>query len=109
MIPKKDIYVDKHGNLTSDPSKYAAQVAVAGCHLDDRLAKRYGIVDELVSVDEPSAPRRIMGTIPKPVKVTEPEPKAETPEAEAAEPEAEKAAPVKPAKKAEAKKGEKSK
>lgn len=85
MIPKKDLYADKHGRLTTDMSKAAFQIAAAGCFLDERTAKRYGITDELVSVDEPRAVRRVIGIIPQPIKETEPEPEAEKPEAKAAE------------------------
>lgn len=62
MIPDRDYYADKDGKLTEDASKAAIQVAVAGVLLDDRIAKRYGIADTLVSVDEPNAPpRRVTG------------------------------------------------
>lgn len=65
MVPDRDHYVDAYGRLTTDMSKAAAQVAVKGCYLDDKVARRYGLTDELVSVDEPSAPRRMMaGSIP---------------------------------------------
>lgn len=120
MIPDRDYYADKHGKLTDDPEKYAQQIAVAGCFLPDHVAQRYGITDALVSVDEPNAPRRVRsgGASVKIIradeekgveKETEPEPKAETPEVTAAEPKADKAIAVKPAKKAEAKKGAKKK
>ena len=66
MIPNKDIYVDADDKITDDPLKYAAQVAVAGVFLEDRVAKRYGISDELVSVDEPAAVRAVRS---KPEKV----------------------------------------
>lgn len=113
MIPASDVYIDKNGNVTTDPKEYAIQVAAAGCHLDDRTARRYGIGDALVSTMEPDA-RRIMigGGYRKPSKTkTEPEPTAEpieeTPDATAPEPEAEKATTEEPAPKAEAKKGAK--
>ena len=61
MISAKDVYVDKHDNITTDPSQYAAQIATAGCYLDDRTARRYGISDALVSVQEPNARRIVMG------------------------------------------------
>lgn len=115
MIPARDVYVDKHGNVTDDPKQYAIQVAAAGCHLDDRIARRYGIGDALVSTMEPTA-RRVMigGGYRKPAKVkTESEPTAdpvkETPDATAPEPEADKAITEEPAPKAEAKKGDKKK
>lgn len=110
MVPNKDIYADKNGNVTEDPEQFAFQVATAGVELDERIAKRYGIEDSLVSIDEPHAVRKVIGRSepkPKPEKETEPEPKAEKPEAEAAEPKADKAVAEKPAKKAEAKKGAK--
>ena len=72
MIPTKDLYADKDGNLTDDPAKYAIQVAVAGVELDDRAAKRYGIEDSLISVDEPQAVRKVMGKSSEP-KESEPE------------------------------------
>jgi major membrane immunogen (membrane-anchored lipoprotein) len=109
MIPKKDQYVDKDGNLTDDPAKYARQVAVAGFELDDRTAKRYGIADSLVSVSEPRAVRNVMTrSADEPEKETESKPKTETSEAEAAESKAsitvEKAETKKPAAKKGAKK-----
>ncbi len=114
MIPANDVYVDKHGNVTTDPKEYAIQVAAAGCHLDDRTAKRYGISDALVSVHEPNSRRIVMGGRgPKPSTKTESEPTAdpieETPDATAAEPEADEAITEEPAKHAEAKKGDKKK
>lgn len=63
MIPKKDQYADKEGKLTNDPLKYAAQIAVAGVFLDERIASRYGIIDSLASVDEPGAVRMVKGSI----------------------------------------------
>lgn len=99
MIPNKDIYVDKDGKITDDPEKYAAQIAVEGVSLDERIAKRYGIEDVLVSVDEPRASRRVTGRSESSIhiqkigeKETESEPTAEQPEAEAAEPKAKKGA-----------------
>ena len=93
MVPNKDYYADKDGNLTDDPAKYAVQIAVAGVLLDDRIAKRYGIEDSLVSVDEPRAVRQVrLGGESEPAKETESEPEAETPKAEAAEPKAKKGA-----------------
>lgn len=65
MIPQKDIYVDADDKITDDPSKYAAQVAVAGVFLEERVAERYGIDDTLVSVDEPGAVRTVRS---KPLK-----------------------------------------
>lgn len=93
MIPKKDFYVDADDKLTDDPSKYAAQVAVAGVSLDERIAKRYGIEDSLVSVDEPGAVRQVRSSVHIDKiedKETESEP-TET-DAEAAEPKAKKGA-----------------
>ena len=102
MVPDKDYYADKDGKLTSDPSKYAYQVGVAGHQLDDRIAKRFGIADQLVSVDEPRAVRRVAAKI-------EPEAKpADAAEAaDAASPEVEK--PKTEAKKKPAAKGAKKK
>lgn len=72
MIPSKDLYVDAHDRLTSDPSKYAAQVAAKGCFLDDRTAKRYGITDALFSTDEPNAPAvRVRKIETEPEKIEE--------------------------------------
>jgi hypothetical protein len=112
MIPARDVYIDKNGNVTADPKQYAIQVAAAGCHLDDRIAQRYGISDALVSTMEPAARRIVMGgRPPKPATKTEPEPKEtpieETPDATAPEPEADTAITEEPATKAEAKKGAK--
>lgn len=92
MIPKKDHYVDKHGKLTDDPSRYAAQIAVAGHHLDDRTAKRYGITDSLVSVDEPGAVRMVRVKV-KPEKIEESEPEASSENAAEAAPQSEAASP----------------
>jgi hypothetical protein len=86
------------------------QIATAGVELDERIAKRYGITDSLVSVDEPNAVRKVRSAAePKPEKETESEaePLSIEPadDAKAAEPKAEtKAATVK---KAGAKKGAK--
>jgi hypothetical protein len=65
MVPDKDLYADKDGKLTEDMSKAAFQVAVAGHVLDDRVARKYGLLGDLVSVDEPAAPRRMIGTFPE--------------------------------------------
>jgi topoisomerase IA-like protein len=59
MVPNRDFYADKDGNLTTDASKAARQIGVKGCFLDERIAQRYGITEDLVSVDEPNAPRRV--------------------------------------------------
>lgn len=56
MIPDRDYYADKDGKLTTDASRSAFQVAVKGVFLDERVARRYGITDTLVSIDEPNAP-----------------------------------------------------
>lgn len=61
MIPDRDYYADKHGKLTENPEEYAQQIGVKGCLLDDRVAKRYGIADTLVSTAEPHAVRRVTG------------------------------------------------
>lgn len=108
MIPDKDYYADKDGKLTDDPEKYAIQVAVAGCFLDDRAAMRYGISDALVSVAEPAAVRRVKKIETEPAEAEEVENvQAEPePEPEKAEAPAEKATPEK---KAAAKKGAKKK
>lgn len=55
MIPDRDYYADKNGKLTDDPTQWAFQIAVAGHFLDERVVKRYGIGDTLVSADEPTA------------------------------------------------------
>lgn len=60
MVSDRDIYADKDGKVTDDPTKYAFQVAVAGVNLDDRVAKRYGL-DTLVSTGEPGAVRQVRG------------------------------------------------
>lgn len=82
MIPNKDIYADKHGKITENPEEYAIQVAVAGVHLDDRVMKRYGITDSLVSTEEPGAVRPVRG---KAEIVEKEEAKAEEPVDEPAE------------------------
>lgn len=123
MIPDRDYYADKNGRLTDDPNQYARQVAVKGCFLDPRVAARFGIVNDLVSVDEPAAPRRITSRNEASVKIVRTQEVEEKPEepkepqepAAAAEPEAgsepEATAPAKKteAKKPAAKKGEKKK
>jgi hypothetical protein len=65
MVPDKDLYADKDGKLTDDMSKAAFQVAVAGHVLNDRIARKYGLLGDLVSVDEPAAPRKMIGSIPE--------------------------------------------
>lgn len=104
MIPDQDYYADKDGKLTEDPEKFAVQVASKGVFLDERIAKRFGLND-LVSTDEPGAPRRIKTVIAKP------EPEETSTETSEAEPEAEepKAAAAKPVAKKEADKGAKKK
>lgn len=107
MIPKQDIYADKDGKLTTDPDKYAFQVATKGVFLDERVAQRYGITDSLISTDEPGRPVRDRSDrnsasvhIQKAEDKTEPETdKPETDEQEATEPKA--AASKKAAAKAE--------
>lgn len=59
MIASKDVYVDKDGKVTDDPEQYARQIAVKGFELDDRIAKRFGIADTLVSTGEPNAVRSV--------------------------------------------------
>ena len=81
MIADRDIYADKTGKLTDDPDKYASQVAVKGCHLDERIARRFGIADTLVSTTEPHAVRRVTGRNASSVQIT----KAAEPEATPAE------------------------
>lgn len=61
MIPDRDYYADKNGKLTENPDEYAQQIGVKGCLLDDRIARRYGIADTLVSTAEPNAVRRVTG------------------------------------------------
>lgn len=121
MIADRDIYADKDGKLTDDPDKYASQVAVKGCHLDERIARRFGIADTLVSTMEPHAVRRVTGRNASSVQITkaaEPEatPTQETPEpqepAEADEPKVDEpkaAEPKAEATKPAAKKGEQKK
>ena len=77
MIPDRDYYVDKHGKLTDDPSAYAMQVAVRGCTLDERVARRYGITDVLVSTMEPRASRRVSSRNAASVTITRIEDKPE--------------------------------
>lgn len=114
MIPANDVYVDKNDNVTTDPKEYAVQIASRGCHLDDRIARRYGIVDALVSPMEPDARRMVIGKWGRkpPTNVPskpEPEPAKSIADAPATEPEADEAATEQPAEKAEAKKGAKKK
>lgn len=92
MVPNKDIYVDKDDKITDDPEKYAAQVAVSGVNLDERIAKRYGIEDVLVSVDEPSSHRRVTGRNESSVHIDKAESEPTETDAEAAEPKAKKGA-----------------
>jgi hypothetical protein len=86
MIADRDIYADKHGNLTDDPNAFALQVAVKGCQLDDRIARRFGIADSLVSTSEPNAVRRVTGRNASSVRITKaseaeaPEPVQEQPQ-----------------------------
>lgn len=111
MIPDRDYYADKEGKLTDDPTKYARQIGVKGFFLDDRIAKRFGITDTLVSVDEPAAPRRVTAPNEASVKIVKAEDNVEEKEdkpqepAEAAEAKAEaKPEAKKPAAKKENKK-----
>lgn len=117
MIPDRDYFADRNGKLTDDPTKWAFQVGVKGVNLDDRIARRYGITDMLVSVDEPKAPRRLTGRNESSVKISkaeeqpqeteEPQEPAEAEEPKTEEPEVEK--PKAEVKKPAAKKGEKTK
>lgn len=94
MIPDKDYFADKHGKLTDDPTQWAFQIGVKGVNLDERIAKRYGITDSLVSVDEPGAVRRVTGRNEASIKIVKSEEKTEDDKqkpqepAEAAEPKA---------------------
>ena len=87
MIPDKDYYADKDGKLTDDPEKYATQVAVKGFELDERIARRFGIVDRLVSADEPGAVRPVRGKASVTIEKADEEPETAKPETD--EPEAE--------------------
>ncbi len=95
MIPDRDHYADKHGKLTDDPDQYASQIAVRGCFLDDRVARRFGITDMLVSTAEPNTTRRVSGRSAASLRITKAEekeaPTQDQPQepAEAAEPTAE--------------------
>jgi hypothetical protein len=105
MIPDRDYYADKNGKLTTDTSQAAIQVAVAGCVLDPRVAKRYGITDAVVSVDEPGAIRRVArGAMSEPEPESDESPAEEPAAAEAADAASPKAEAKKPAAKKGAKK-----
>lgn len=83
MIPSEDIYADKDGKITIDPSKYARQIAVKGFELDERVARRFGITDTLVLIDEPNVSRRVTGRNESSVRIhkaEEEKPEAEKPE-----------------------------
>lgn len=92
MIPDRDYYADKHGRLTDDPLAYAQQIAIRGCFLDPRVAARYGIINDLIAVNEPAAPRRITSRNQASMKIDRIEdkqeetigPAAEEPETESA-------------------------
>ena len=95
MISPRDIYADKHGRITEIPEEFAIQVAVKGCQLDERVARRFGITDTLVSTTEPHAMRRVTGRnassvrIIKAAETTEAKPQEQPQEpAEADEPKA---------------------
>lgn len=77
MKADRDIYADKDGNLTDDPEQYARQIAVRGFELDERIARRYGITDTLISTAEPHATRRVTGRNASSVRI---EKAAEKPE-----------------------------
>jgi hypothetical protein len=118
MIPNEDVYADKDGKVTKDPTQYARQIAVAGFFLDDKIAKRYGIADTLVSADEPNAaPVRVRKveteTDPNKAEKLELEENTETREPQepvvAAEPKTKESKASVTVKRAEAKKGEKKK
>lgn len=113
MIPDQDYYADKDGNLTTDPTQYARQIGVKGHLLDERVARRYGITDTLVSTGEPNAVRRVTGRDAASVRITKAEETEDKPQepqepADAAEPTTtEESKPE--AKKPAAKEGEKKK
>lgn len=103
MIPDRDIYADKHGKITDDPAEFAFQIAVKGCQIDERAARRFGIADTLVSTGEPNAVRRVTGRSAASLRITKAEeteakPQDEQPQepAEAAEPEVDKQEAEKP-------------
>ena len=77
MIPDRDYYADKNGKLTDDPDQYARQIGVKGFELDERVARRYGITDTLVSTGEPHAVRRVTGRNAASVQITKAEEKTE--------------------------------
>ena len=86
MIPDRDYYADKHGQLTDDPDQYARQIGVKGFELDERVARRYGISDTLVSTGEPHAVRRVTGRSAASVRITKAEDNTEAKPAETKEP-----------------------
>lgn len=86
MIPDRDYFADKHGQLTDDPDQYARQIGVKGFELDERVARRYGISDTLVSTGEPHAVRRVTGRSASSVRITKAEEKTEAKPAETKEP-----------------------
>lgn len=86
MVPDRDYYADKHGKLTDDPDQYARQIGVKGFELDERVARRYGITDTLVSTGEPHAVRRVTGRNAASVQITKAEEKTEAKPAETKEP-----------------------
>lgn len=104
MIADQDIYADKYGRITDDPAEFALQVAVKGCYLDERVARRYGIADTLVSTGEPNAMRRVTGRNSPSIMVIRAEEKVE---ASPAAPEPQEPAEAVETKKPAAKKGEK--
>ena len=77
MIPDRDYYADKNGKLTDDPDQYARQIGVKGFELDERVARRYGITDTLVSTGEPHAVRRVTGRNAASVQIIKAEEKTE--------------------------------
>ena len=86
MIPDRDYYADKHGQLTDDPDQYARQIGVKGFELDERVARRYGISDTLVSTGEPHAVRRVTGRSAASVRITKAEDNTEAKPSETKEP-----------------------
>jgi len=85
MISERDIYADKNGKITDDPSEFAFQIAVKGCFVDPRVSQRYGIADLLVATGEPQAIRRVTGRNESSIKIKKAEETA-APQPETKEP-----------------------